>query len=105
MNPDKLRGWNRRNKKEPHVTPAYDRIGSGEPLVLLHALGLSRRTWDPVVPALSEHFEVIAVDLAGFGDSELLPAEIEPTPAALAELLDDLGVRYPHLVGTPWAAG
>ena len=58
---------------------AYDRIGSGEPLVLLHALGLSRRTWDPVVPALSEHFEVIAVDLPGFGDSEPMPPENEPT--------------------------
>ncbi|HEY6665410.1 MAG TPA: alpha/beta fold hydrolase, partial [Propionibacteriaceae bacterium] len=82
---------------------AYDRIGSGEPLVLLHALGLSRRTWDPVIPALSEHFEVIAVDLPGFGDSEPMPPENEPTPAALAvavvALLDDLGLSNPHLVG------
>ena len=82
---------------------AYDRVGSGEPLVLLHALGLSRRTWDPVVPALSKHFEVIAVDLPGFGDSEPMPSDIEPTPANLAAavgaLLDDLGLSNPHLVG------
>ena len=82
---------------------AYDRVGAGEPLVLLHALGLSRRTWDPVVPALAEQFEIIAVDLPGFGDSAPLPAEVEPTPAALAAavagLLDQLGVSNPHLVG------
>jgi pimeloyl-ACP methyl ester carboxylesterase len=82
---------------------AYERAGAGEPLVLLHALGLSRRTWDPVVPALSEHFKVIAVDLPGFGDSEPLPADIEPNPAALAaavaRLLDELGIANPHLVG------
>ena len=82
---------------------AYDRTGAGEPLVLLHALGLSRQTWDPVVPALSAHFEVIAIDLPGFGDSEPLPAEIEPTPAALAAavagLLDELGIEKPHVVG------
>ena len=82
---------------------AYDRTGAGEPLVLLHALGLSRETWDPVVPALSAHFEVIAIDLPGFGDSEPLPAEIEPTPAALAAavagLLDELGIEKPHVVG------
>ena len=82
---------------------AYDRTGAGEPLVLLHALGLSRQTWDPVVPALSAHFEIIAIDLPGFGDSEPLPAEIEPTPAALAAavagLVDELGMEKPHVVG------
>jgi pimeloyl-ACP methyl ester carboxylesterase len=82
---------------------AYHRTGAGEPLVLLHALGLTRQTWNPVLPALSEHFDVIAVDLPGFGDSEPLPKAIEPTPAALAAavagLLDELGIANPHLVG------
>ena len=81
----------------------FDRLGNGPPLVLLHGLGLSRRCWDPVLPALAERFDVIAVDLPGFGDSALLPADVEPAPAALAatvaELLDDLGISDPHLVG------
>jgi pimeloyl-ACP methyl ester carboxylesterase len=72
-------------------------------LVLLHGLGLSRRSWDPVVPALAQHFDVIVVDLPGFGDSASLPAEVEPTPAALAvavgELLDGLGISRPHVAG------
>ena len=48
---------------------AYTRSGAGAPLVLLHGIGLDRRSWDPVLPALARHFDVIAVDLPGFGDS------------------------------------
>ncbi|HEX6855767.1 MAG TPA: alpha/beta fold hydrolase [Streptosporangiaceae bacterium] len=80
---------------------AYRRSGSGEPLVLLHALGSSRQAWDPVTPALARHFDVIAVDLPGFGESAPLPGE--PSPAALAAavagLLDELGVPRPHVAG------
>jgi pimeloyl-ACP methyl ester carboxylesterase len=47
---------------------AHSRWGSGEPLVLLHALGLSRKSWAPVIPALAERFDVVAVDLPGFGE-------------------------------------
>jgi pimeloyl-ACP methyl ester carboxylesterase len=82
---------------------AYTRSGAGVPLVLLHGIGSSRHAWGPVVPALAAHFSVIAVDLPGFGDSPPLPADIEPTPAALAaavaQLLDDLGLTSFHLAG------
>jgi pimeloyl-ACP methyl ester carboxylesterase len=82
---------------------AFTRSGTGAPLVLLHALGLSRRSWDPVLPALASRFDVIAVDLPGFGDSAPRPEPGEVPPAALAQsvadLLDDLGISTPHLVG------
>jgi pimeloyl-ACP methyl ester carboxylesterase len=82
---------------------SYSRRGAGPPLVLLHALGLSRVAWDPVVPVLAEHFDVITPDLPGFGESEPLPAGDEPHPARLARavagLLDDLSLDRPHVVG------
>jgi pimeloyl-ACP methyl ester carboxylesterase len=86
------------------MTPlTFSRSGAGEPLILLHALGLSRRTWDDVIPELARHFDVVAVDLPGFGDSPPLPSDVEPTPAALAaavaRFLDELGVTAPHVVG------
>jgi len=59
---------------------AFTRTGQGEPLVLLHGLGSSRHAWDPVLPALAATFEVVAVDLPGFGESEPLPTQIEPIP-------------------------
>lgn len=48
------------------------RVGAGEPLVLLHALGLTRASWEPVLPELARHFEVLTIDLPGFGDSPAL---------------------------------
>ena len=85
------------------TTLAFTRSGTGAPLVLLHGIGLSRHSWDPVIPALAGHFDVIAVDLPGFGDSGPMPPQVEPLPAALAAavagLLDELGITAPHVAG------
>ena len=82
---------------------AFTRTGDGAPLVLLHGIGCSRRIWDPVIPSLAAHFDVLSVDLPGFGDSGPTPPEVEPLPAALAatvaSFLDDLGISAPHVVG------
>lgn len=81
---------------------AFDRTGVGEPLVLLHGLGASRRSWDPVLPGLVDHYDVIAVDLPGHGDSapsrarDSAPADLA---ARVAELLDDLELQTVHLGG------
>src|SRR5512139_1270545 len=76
------------------VPLAYSRGGNGEPLVLLHPLGSDRRVWEPVLPRLARHFEVIALDLPGFGDSPALPERTEATPAARPRLRPH-GVRRP----------
>jgi pimeloyl-ACP methyl ester carboxylesterase len=82
---------------------AFDRTGSGEPLVLLHGQGFSRRSWDPVVPALAAHRDVIAVDLPGHGESPRQPKGTGSSPrdlaVAVAELLDEVGVDTAHVAG------
>jgi len=40
------------------------------PLVLLHALGEDRSGWATVAARFGEHFQVVAVDLRGHGDSD-----------------------------------
>jgi pimeloyl-ACP methyl ester carboxylesterase len=90
-------------EREPRPPLAYARSGSGETLVLLHGLGSSRQAWRPVIPLLSDHFDVIAIDLPGFGDSASLPSHVEPHPGAIAaavvETLNLLGVESPHVAG------
>jgi pimeloyl-ACP methyl ester carboxylesterase len=79
------------------------RQGRGEPLVLLHGIGGEACVWDPILGALVLDHDVIAVDLPGFGRSPALPAEITPTPEALARavaaFLDDLGIDTAHVAG------
>jgi 3-oxoadipate enol-lactonase len=48
---------------------AYDEIGAGPPLILVHAGIADRRMWDLVVPLLADAFRVIRYDARGFGDS------------------------------------
>jgi pimeloyl-ACP methyl ester carboxylesterase len=48
---------------------AYERRGSGEPIVLLHGLGSRRKAFRPVIDRLAGERELIAVDLPGFGES------------------------------------
>lgn len=83
---------------------AYERTGSGAPLVLLHVLGGSKRVWDPVLPTLSAHHDVIAFDLPGFGESPPLPAGRVPSVPAISDALeaelDALGIDAPHLAGS-----
>lgn len=80
---------------------AYERIGEGPPLLLVHGLGATRAIWRPQLEALTPHRDVIAVDLPGFGASPELAAS--PTPwalaAALADLCAELGVARPHIAG------
>jgi len=79
------------------------RSGSGEPLLLLHGVGESAAGWRPTQDALSKSFDVIVVDLPGFGDAPALPRGVVPTAAALADAierqLDELGLTTVHIAG------
>src|SRR4051794_16411169 len=48
---------------------AYRLEGSGPPIVLVHGITSSSATWERVMPALAEHYTVIAPDLLGHGQS------------------------------------
>ncbi|MCU1375722.1 MAG: alpha/beta hydrolase [Actinomycetia bacterium] len=52
---------------EPHC---HVRVrGSGPPLLLIHGVAGSGLIWSPVAEVLEEHFQLIAVDLLGYGHS------------------------------------
>jgi pimeloyl-ACP methyl ester carboxylesterase len=81
----------------------HHRGGSGEPLVLVHGIGHTWRGWRPMLPLLEWRFDVLALDLPGFGRSAPLPAAIDPTPEALADAveraMDEAGFETAHLAG------
>lgn len=56
------------------MTMQYTRAGRGKPLLLIHGLGGSHRSWDTVFTALAEERDVIALDLPGHGQT---PAEAD----------------------------
>jgi pimeloyl-ACP methyl ester carboxylesterase len=80
-----------------------ERIGEGEPLLLIHGTGSARFAWRPVVPLLSTHYELLLVDLPGHGDSKLPPPGVAPNPIGYAplvcDLLDALGFESVHTTG------
>lgn len=88
---------------DPGVGLYSHRVGSGETLVLLHGMGESHVGWRPVIDQLAVDFDVIAIDLPGFGASPALPAMVPPTAANLAiavdAALDELGVGKYHVAG------
>jgi pimeloyl-ACP methyl ester carboxylesterase len=75
------------------VEIAYEDVGSGDALVLVHGSWGSHHTWDAVVPALAEDHRVITYDRRGHSDSEGTDgqgkfAEDVADLAALVEALD-----------------
>jgi len=74
-------------RRFPRMTMHHTRSGSGKPLLLVHGLGGSSRSWDTISVNLAQGREVIALDLPGHGGT---PAEADSgTFDGLARSLDD----------------
>jgi 3-oxoadipate enol-lactonase len=83
----------------------YEDTGSGEPLVLICGLGADLQIWRNLVPFLSKHFRVIALDNRGAGRSSA-PDEPYTIPGMAADviaLLDHLQLAPVNLLG--WSMG
>ncbi|TQM29891.1 alpha/beta fold hydrolase [Nocardia bhagyanarayanae] len=78
----------------------HHRVGTGEPLVLVHGVGSRWQIWEPIIDTLAASFDVIAVDLPGFGRSDPLPhTTVDELTDALADWLAAQGIERPHLGG------
>lgn len=53
------------------VNVTYDHAGSGDPILFLHNIGGERRIWREQTRALSATHSVYALDLTGYGDSDI----------------------------------
>src|SRR5581483_12019779 len=84
----------------PMPTLHVRRRGAGPPLVLIHGVAGSGLIWEQVVERLPPHFDVIAVDLLGYGHSPKPPVAYTPAVHvdAIVDTLDGIGVREPAYV-------
>jgi magnesium chelatase accessory protein len=75
--------------------------GRGPAILLLHGTGASTHSWRDLVPLLTPHFTVLAVDLPGHGFTSAAPgrSSIGGMSASVAALLAALGVRPEYGVG------
>jgi len=84
----------------------YDRVGAGEPLVLLHGFGSTRDDFAALVPDLARDFEVYSIDLPGHGKSPMIQGR--PSVAALTDAVEaDLnahGLNRVHILGNSLGA-
>jgi pimeloyl-ACP methyl ester carboxylesterase len=81
---------------------AWDRLGEGPPVVLVHGTPSRSVLWRKVAPLLAERCTVYAFDLLGFGQSERYEEQevsVRIHGEVLAELVQGWGLREPALVG------
>jgi pimeloyl-ACP methyl ester carboxylesterase len=78
--------------------------GQGQPLMLLHGITSSARTWWRVAPALAaQGYHVYALDLPGHGQSdETDDHRIENIAALAAAAMRELGLEGAVLIGHSW---
>jgi pimeloyl-ACP methyl ester carboxylesterase len=76
----------------------------GYPILLLHGLASSARTWDLVAPLLAPHFRVIALDERGHGESDKPDAgyDLATFVADVHGVVQALGLDRLALVGQSW---
>jgi pimeloyl-ACP methyl ester carboxylesterase len=82
-------------------------VGTGRPLVLLHGLCDSHRTWLPLASALTGSRRILMPDLAGHGESSRPDASysLEWHANVIGTWLETLGIREADLVGHSYGGG
>lgn len=83
---------------------AYERVGEGPPLLLVHGAGDDGRAWRPQLTALADEFTVVAWDEPGAGRSSDLPDGfgLADYASCLAALIDALALGPAHVAGISW---
>jgi pimeloyl-ACP methyl ester carboxylesterase len=83
---------------------AYERVGTGPPLVFVHGAAADGRMWQPQLEALADEFTVVAWDEPGAGRSSDVPPTfgLADYAGCLAVVIEALGLGPAHLAGLSW---
>lgn len=88
-------------------TVTYRSAGSGPVLLLLHGVTNSSQTWEPVAPALTDRFTIVAPDLLGHGGSATPRGDysLGAHASGVRDLLSALGHDHVTVVGHSLGGG
>ena len=83
------------------LTINYDVQGDGEPLLLIPYTSADHACWAFQLPAYTEHFSCIAIDLPGSGESDKPagPYSTEGHADQVAAFLGAIGIERAHVAG------
>jgi pimeloyl-ACP methyl ester carboxylesterase len=88
------------------LTINYDVQGEGEPLLLIPYLSADHACYAFQLPAYTEHFSCIAIDLPGSGESDKPPGPYSTEGYAdqVAAFLGAIGIEHIHVAGVSLGA-
>ena len=88
-------------KKIRGIELAYEDLGNGKPIVLIHGQPFNRSMWRYQTRELTENYRLIIPDLRGYGESQISKGMVLLDELALdiAELLDELHIENTMLIG------
>jgi 3-oxoadipate enol-lactonase len=88
------------------LTINYDVQGEGEPLLLIPYTSADHACWAFQLPAYTEHFSCIAIDLPGTGESDKPPGPYSTDNHAdqVAAFLGAIGIERAHVAGMSFGA-
>lgn len=80
----------------------YEIHGEGEPVVLIAGLNSDHTLYRELIPRLAERYQVVAFDNRGMGQTDKpdIPYSIEMMADDTAGLLNALGIKQAHVLGT-----
>jgi pimeloyl-ACP methyl ester carboxylesterase len=84
---------------------AFDRVGNGDPVLLISGFPQTRISWNRLIPLLSGKFQAVPADLPSFGGSGILsaPASTENVARVFHEFVAGLGAPL-HVVAHDFGA-
>ena len=77
------------------------KVGGGEPVILLHAVGQSGWSWRKVLDQFARHFTCYVIDLPGYDHSDIPPRSYSidgDYPQAIVDVMDGLGLEQATIV-------
>jgi len=87
----------------------YVEAGEGQHVLLIPGAWSSYRYWNRVIPLLSKHYQLLAMDYLGVGDSDKPRSgfvyTVQEQADLIAKILERLQIPQAHIIGTSYGGG